>query len=82
MLKLLESTITFKGDEAKSFLKERNNGLELLQEYLEDPKMKPEYLSNIQFILLKKIIEKLSINSMDFHQSSWPSDPDIMSRTK
>jgi hypothetical protein len=34
-------------------LKERNNGLELLQEYLEDPTMMPEDLSNIQVSLLK-----------------------------
>jgi hypothetical protein len=34
MLKLLEPTITFKEDEARSFLKEKNNRLELLQEYL------------------------------------------------
>jgi hypothetical protein len=53
MLKLLEPTIMFKGDEARSFLKERNNGLELLQEYLEDPTMMPEDLSNIQVSLLK-----------------------------
>jgi hypothetical protein len=53
MFKLPEPTITFKGDEAKSFLKERNNGLELLQEYLEDPTMMPEDLSNIQVSLLK-----------------------------
>jgi hypothetical protein len=39
ILKILEPTITFKGDEAKSFLKERNCRLELLQEYLEDPTM-------------------------------------------
>jgi hypothetical protein len=37
MLRLPEMTMTFKGDEAKYFLKERNGGWELLQQYLEDP---------------------------------------------
>ena len=54
MLKLPESIITFNGDEAKNILKERNNGLELLQEYLEALAMMPEDLSNIQVSLLKK----------------------------
>jgi hypothetical protein len=53
MLRLPEPTMTFKGDEAKDFLKERNGGLELLQEYLEDPTMIPEDLSSIQVSLLK-----------------------------
>jgi len=60
MLKFPDLTITFKGYEAKSFLKERNNGLELLQEYLEDPKMKPEYLSNIQVSLLKNLYREIT----------------------
>jgi len=55
MLKLPETTIKFKGDEAKIFLKETNSGLELLQEYLEDPTMMPEDLSNIQVSLLKNL---------------------------
>jgi hypothetical protein len=37
MLKLPEPTLTFKGEEARDFLKKINNGLDLLQEYLEDP---------------------------------------------
>jgi hypothetical protein len=48
MLKLLEMTITFKGGKSKSFLKEKNNGLKLLQEYLEDPSTIPEDISKIQ----------------------------------
>jgi hypothetical protein len=53
MLKLLEPTITFKGDEARSFLKEKYSGLELLQEYLEDPTTMPQDISNIQVSSLK-----------------------------
>jgi hypothetical protein len=47
MLKLPESTIIFKGDEAMSFLKERNNELEILHKYLEVPKIMPKDLYNI-----------------------------------
>jgi hypothetical protein len=53
MLKLPEPTMSFKGDEAKDFLKERNGGLELLREYLEDPTMIPKDLSSIQVSSLK-----------------------------
>jgi hypothetical protein len=53
MLKLPELIITFKGDKARSFLKEKNNGLELLQEYLEDPSAMPKDISRIQVSSLK-----------------------------
>jgi hypothetical protein len=36
MLRLLEQTMTFKGNEAKDFLKARNGGWDILQQYLED----------------------------------------------
>jgi len=39
--------MTFKGDEAKEFLKERNGGLKILQEYLEDPTLMTKDLSSI-----------------------------------
>jgi hypothetical protein len=53
MLKIPKPTITFKGEEDRQFLKERNYGLELLLEYLEDPAMMLEDLSNIQVGSLK-----------------------------
>ena len=53
MLNLLEPKITLKGDEAISFLKERDNGLELLQEYLEDSATILEDISKSQVSLLK-----------------------------
>jgi hypothetical protein len=40
-------TITFKGDEAISFLKEKNNILEILEEFLEDSSTMPEEISII-----------------------------------
>jgi hypothetical protein len=42
MLKILKPMITFKGDGARNFLRERDNGVELLQEYLEDLAIMPE----------------------------------------
>jgi hypothetical protein len=53
MLKFPEPTITFKGEEARNFLKNKNNGLDLLQEYLEDPATMPVDISRIQVSLLK-----------------------------
>jgi hypothetical protein len=47
MFRLPEPTMNFKGDEAKYFLKARNGGWDLLQQYLEDPTMMPEDLSAI-----------------------------------
>jgi hypothetical protein len=52
-LKLPEPTLTYKGDEARTFLKGRNNGIELLQEYLQDPATMPQDLSRIQVSSLK-----------------------------
>jgi hypothetical protein len=36
MLKLLEPTLMYRGDGARNFLKEINNGIEFIQEYLQD----------------------------------------------
>ena len=60
MLKLPEQTITFKGDEARSILKEKDSGLELLQEYLEDPTTMPQDISNIQGISLKNPYQEIA----------------------
>jgi hypothetical protein len=60
MFKLPEPTMNFKGDEAKDFLKARNGGLEILQEYLEDPTLMPEDLSAIQVSLLKKPYQEMA----------------------
>jgi hypothetical protein len=53
MLKLPELTLTYKGDKARNFLKGRNNGIELLQEYFQDPATMPQDLSRIQVSSLK-----------------------------
>jgi len=54
MLRIPEPTMNFKGDEEKYFLKARNGGWELLQQYLEDP----EFFLN--YVLMSK--EKLEEN--------------------
>jgi hypothetical protein len=45
--------MNFKSVEAEDFLKTKNGGFELLQEYLEDPTIIPEDLSSIQVSSLK-----------------------------
>jgi len=60
MLKLSESTITFEGNKARNFLKEKNNGLELLHKYLEDPATMPEDISRIQVSSLKNPYRELA----------------------
>jgi hypothetical protein len=42
MLKLLEPTITFKGEDCKYFMKKHNNALDLMPKYLENPATIPE----------------------------------------
>jgi hypothetical protein len=41
MLKLPEPKLTYKGEEARNFLRRKNNVIELLQEYLQDPAAMP-----------------------------------------
>jgi hypothetical protein len=53
MLKLPEPNLTFKGEEVRDFLKKRNNGLDLLQEYLEDPAVMPIDITKIHVSSLK-----------------------------
>ena len=47
MLKLPDPTLTFNGEEARDFLKKRNNGLDLLQEYLKYPSAMPIDITRI-----------------------------------
>jgi hypothetical protein len=48
MLKLLEPTLTFKGEDSKQFLRKHNNGLELFPEFLEYPMVVPKYITIFQ----------------------------------
>jgi hypothetical protein len=47
MLRLPKPTMTFKAKEAKDFIKARNNGWDLLPQYLEDPTTMPKDISSI-----------------------------------
>jgi hypothetical protein len=53
MLKLPEPNLVYKEERARNFLKRKNNGLELLQEYFHDPTTMPEDISRIQVSYLK-----------------------------
>jgi hypothetical protein len=53
MSKLPEPMMNFKGDEEKGFMKDKNGGWDLLQQYLENLAIMLEYLSTIQVSLLK-----------------------------
>jgi hypothetical protein len=53
ILKFLEPNLVYKGKEAKKILKIKNNGIELLQEYLHDPTSILEDISKIQVSSLK-----------------------------
>jgi hypothetical protein len=60
MLRILEPTIIFKGDEGDELLKERNGGLDLLREYIQDPTMIPKDLLSIQASLLKNPYQEMT----------------------
>jgi hypothetical protein len=60
MLKLLELNLVYKGEEARNFLKRKNNGIKLLQEYLHDPASMPKDISRIQVSSLKNPYKEIS----------------------
>jgi hypothetical protein len=47
MLRFSEPTLTFKGEDSKQFLRNHNNGLDLLPEFLEDPMAVPEDITSL-----------------------------------
>jgi hypothetical protein len=48
MLKLLEPTLTFKGEYCRHFLKKHDNGMDILLEFLENPMVVPEDITRIR----------------------------------
>jgi hypothetical protein len=60
MLKLLEPTLTFKGEDCKDFLKKHDNGLHLLPRLLENPVTVPEEITRIQVDSFKKPFWEIS----------------------
>jgi hypothetical protein len=59
MLKLLEPTLTFKGEDCRDFLKNHDNGLDLFLEFLENPMTIPEDITRLQVNSFKTPLEKL-----------------------
>jgi hypothetical protein len=47
MLKFPKLNFVYKGEEAKNFLKTKNDGLELIREYFHDPVTMPEDILRI-----------------------------------
>jgi hypothetical protein len=60
MLKLLEPTLTFKGEDCRYFLKKHDNGLDLLLEFLENPMVVPEDITRIQVISFKNPFREIT----------------------
>jgi hypothetical protein len=48
MLKFSELTLTFREQDCKQFLEKHDNGLDILAEFLEDPKTGPEDITKLQ----------------------------------
>jgi hypothetical protein len=48
MLIFPEPSLTFRGEDSKQFLRNHNNELDLLHEFLEDPMEVPEDITNLQ----------------------------------
>ena len=53
MLKFSKPNLVYKGEEARNFLKRRNKGIKILQEYFHDPASMHEDISIIQVSSLK-----------------------------
>jgi hypothetical protein len=48
MLKLLDPTLTFRGQDCKKFLEKHDNGLDILAKFLKDPTIVPEDITKLQ----------------------------------
>jgi hypothetical protein len=60
MLNLLEPTLTFKGKDCRDFLKENDNNLYLLPEFLEYPTTIPKYIARLQVDSFKNPFQEIS----------------------
>ena len=60
MLKLLEPTLTFKGEDCREFLKNNDNGLDLLYELLENLVAIPEDITGFHVNSFKNPFRKIS----------------------
>jgi hypothetical protein len=60
MLKLLEPTLTFKGEDCKQFLAKHNNGFDLLPLFLENPDLVPEDITSLQVSSFKNPFREIA----------------------
>jgi hypothetical protein len=60
MFILPKPTMVFKSVEAEYFLKTKKGGFKILQDYLEDPTIFPEALSNIQVCSINKPYKEMA----------------------
>jgi len=60
MLKLSESNLSYKGEVARNLLKSKNNGIEIIQEYLHERASMPEDISIIQISSLKNTYKEIA----------------------
>jgi hypothetical protein len=53
MFMLLEPMLTFRGEDCRELLKNHDNGLDLLPEFLENPMTVPEDITRLQVVSFK-----------------------------
>jgi hypothetical protein len=60
MLRLPEPTLTFKGEDCREFLKNNENGLDLLPKFLENPTVIPEDITRLQVGSFKNTFREIA----------------------
>jgi hypothetical protein len=60
MLRLSEPTLTFRGEDSKQFLKKKDNRLDLLLEFMEDPTTVPEDITSLQVSSFRSPFREIS----------------------
>jgi hypothetical protein len=60
MLKLLNPTLTFRGQDYKHFLEKHHNGLEILANFLEDPTTVPEDITRLEVGSFRNLFREIA----------------------
>ena len=60
MLRLLEPTLTFKGEDCRELLKKHDNWLDLLPEFLENPMTIPKDITRLQVGSFKNLFREIA----------------------
>jgi hypothetical protein len=79
MLKLLEPTLMFKGQDCKQFLEKHDNGLDMLVDFLEDPTIVLEDITRLQVSSFRNPFQEIDwlftrIMGQASTTSIWPSN--------